>query len=50
MDDQMDIDDEDVFKNLGKLDHSLGLKNKMGKLSGAKDVRGREIDDILPDG
>jgi hypothetical protein len=48
VDDQMDIDDEDVFRNLGKLDHSLGLK-QAGKLSGAKDFRGREIDDILPD-
>jgi len=40
----MDIDDEDVFKELNKM--TLGFKD--GKLGTVKDRAGLEIEDILP--
>ena len=45
MDSEMDIDDEDVFKELDKMDTALGFM-KNGKLAPVRDLFGRLIGDI----
>jgi len=42
---EMDIDDEDVFKELIKMDNKLG-KGHDGKLAPVRDLFGQMIEDI----